>query len=781
MKKLLYLAAFLPSVLFAGFTTDNLIATSTFTLRTSTIVINGTTYYWRAGTGNSGECLTTDGAVTPALTFGTCGGGGMTPGSTFYIQNTNNLQSGATFYVSSGTVAGNITVGSATISGWSFYGATDDYMRIGPRSSGISLRVDRTENEVNIANATSASPVILRTQNSSGGGTISYTGPTNGYSVNSHVGLASGRAMRFYDTIDSNYVALKASSTISQTNTYVLMPSSGTAGQAILTDGNNNLYFGNVSGGSGTTIRVENQGSLAVNSSTVNFGVGILATNDVGEAKVELNPASYVGNQSWSDGIADPSISVTYNVSVGTPPEWTYSNDRIETLNDLALPDLNTNQPLKTNGSQVIVSAPINLADTTNEVTGVLPGGNLGSGSTNYIQNVNTLQSGATFYVSSGSVSGQFQVSSTLGGNAIETFSFNPRSSTFAPASRLSLNMIGNSGMEFRGANEDGSLYSSSFLIPPVTGNTILSYWSFNSGSELMSIRTGEVRISTDTVLRSQRSLLFYDSDNTNYVALKSSSNVTSNNTYVLPASSGTAGQAILTDGSNNLYFGSTPTGYEVRPATVTFLLDRGYRTSTGTYTSLSPGVMHIVAGSSNVTTSLVSLSTEVTGALGYSNMKFNRTFNAEQAKLPTTSPCVISNAGGLTIPALLCDASSDESVTWATLLTEYTTTTISASIYYTMASTNSGNVVHNISVMCASSTYTADLDTESFGSVNASTFTVPSSIGRLGIATMTLTSMDTGCVQGGIIIFKYTRDANAAADTAPGDIEIRKIWAREP
>lgn len=52
------------------------IVESTFTLRTSTVVLNGTTYYWKAGTGSSGQYLMTDGATTPTLTFTTPAGGG---------------------------------------------------------------------------------------------------------------------------------------------------------------------------------------------------------------------------------------------------------------------------------------------------------------------------------------------------------------------------------------------------------------------------------------------------------------------------------------------------------------------------------------------------------------------------------------------------------------------------------------------------------------------------------------------------------------------------------
>lgn len=87
--------------------------------------------------------------------------------------------------------------------------------------------------------------------------------------------------------------------------------------------------------------------------------------------------------------------------------------------------------------------------------------------------------------------------------------------------------------------------------------------------------------------------------------------------TYYWQAGTGVNGQALKTDGAAQptLTFGSVSSsggGYAVEPATVTFLLDKGLRTSTGTITSLSPGVMHIISGSSNVVTAAVSLSSEV-------------------------------------------------------------------------------------------------------------------------------------------------------------------------
>jgi len=51
---------------------------------------------------------------------------------------------------------------------------------------------------------------------------------------------------------------------------------------------------------------------------------------------------------------------------------------------------------------------------------------------------------------------------------------------------------------------------------------------------------------------------LYEDTDNgTNYVALKAADTIASNVTFTLPAADGTSGQAIVTDGSGNLSFGS--------------------------------------------------------------------------------------------------------------------------------------------------------------------------------------------------------------------------------
>lgn len=54
----------------------NVVVSSTFTLMTSTIVINGTTYYASMGTGSNGQVLTTNGAAKPTLSWTTVSGSG---------------------------------------------------------------------------------------------------------------------------------------------------------------------------------------------------------------------------------------------------------------------------------------------------------------------------------------------------------------------------------------------------------------------------------------------------------------------------------------------------------------------------------------------------------------------------------------------------------------------------------------------------------------------------------------------------------------------------------
>ena len=66
---------------------------------------------------------------------------------------------------------------------------------------------------------------------------------------------------------------------------------------------------------------------------------------------------------------------------------------------------------------------------------------------------------------------------------------------------------------------------------------------------------TGIFKIIGDTQLQAQGDLRFADADSTNYVAFQAPSTVASNVTWTLPSSDGSAGQALVTNGSGTLTF----------------------------------------------------------------------------------------------------------------------------------------------------------------------------------------------------------------------------------
>ena len=84
-----------------------------------------------------------------------------------------------------------------------------------------------------------------------------------------------------------------------------------------------------------------------------------------------------------------------------------------------------------------------------------------------------------------------------------------------------------------------------------VSGTTLVG--PNNSDITLDPIGTGVLKVAGDAQLDAQGDLRFSDSDSSNWVAFQGASTIASNITWTLPATDGSSGQALTTNGSGTL------------------------------------------------------------------------------------------------------------------------------------------------------------------------------------------------------------------------------------
>ena len=108
---------------------------------------------------------------------------------------------------------------------------------------------------------------------------------------------------------------------------------------------------------------------------------------------------------------------------------------------------------------------------------------------------------------------------------------------------------------------------------PSLTNTGDLDTGIFFGASNEVSFSTGGTeRVQVDNnglTVKTQKEIRFNDSDDSNYVAIKSPGTVSSNVTLTLPSSDGDADQFLKTDGSGNLSFSSISTPASVPTASV--------------------------------------------------------------------------------------------------------------------------------------------------------------------------------------------------------------------
>ena len=103
-----------------------------------------------------------------------------------------------------------------------------------------------------------------------------------------------------------------------------------------------------------------------------------------------------------------------------------------------------------------------------------------------------------------------------------------------------------------------------SLLVLNYLGQLILPYYNQSTSSTTGTLIVnggagiaGQLSLNDNFNLLQAKTLRFYDSDSSNYVGIKSPSTINSNYTLTLPATDGTNGQTLITNGSGTLTFGT--------------------------------------------------------------------------------------------------------------------------------------------------------------------------------------------------------------------------------
>lgn len=119
----------------------------------------------------------------------------------------------------------------------------------GPSTSAASLQGEMIFRNVGSGSGVNGRSVGFKFLDGSGGELFSLG------SDSSNVGgpyIPGGRIMRWFDSDSSNFVGFRSSATVATSVDWTLPNADGSSGQALVTDGNGNLSFDTVGGGSGT-------------------------------------------------------------------------------------------------------------------------------------------------------------------------------------------------------------------------------------------------------------------------------------------------------------------------------------------------------------------------------------------------------------------------------------------------------------------------------------------------------------------------------------------------
>ena len=223
----------------------------------------------------------------------------------------------------------------------------------------------------------------------------------------------------------------------------------------------------------------------------------------------------------------------------------------------------------------------------------------------------------------------------------------------------------------------------------------------------------------TDIELGAQRELRFEDADSSAYVGFKSPATVTTNLVWTLPATDGTTGQVLSTNGSAVLSW-ATASG--------------GGSGGTKTYTVFTPN----------------------------------------QNQPPATDFATLDTRNSILV--LDFDDGDDESAIFVGVIPEAASlgSGLKIRLHWAATDATSGDCVWDVSL----ERMNTDLDTDSFDTIASATAATNGTSGILTVTEITLTTIDSVTAGDGYRL-KVTRDATNGSDTMSGDAELVVVEVR--
>lgn len=273
-------------------------------------------------------------------------------------------------------------------------------------------------------------------------------------------------------------------------------------------------------------------------------------------------------------------LTITGNGTAGSTPQIGVNSSSVAVLSSGLVPNSEIDGSSITKQGVLLAGSNITLTPGAGSLTiASTGGGGITPGASYYVQVTNSLQTGATFYVSSGTID-------------------------------TALIINGNQGVSGMSIVDHGITINNGFYSA--------------AGSSSAFIVNGAV------------SPMFKADPIANLVSVSSTQFSVGGTTFTFPSGGGSSGQAIVTNGANppvltyaTISGGSG--GYAVQPATVAFQLNQGVSASTGVFAGLTTSTLTVLSSATILSPLRVVGAISATGALSGSQLSVTNSVSGSQ------------------------------------------------------------------------------------------------------------------------------------------------------